>query len=89
MLAATLLPAEAWAIAPPTPRIGPSLVDLQQEKPADPDQAKIDELSSWSGTPVEPRPTTAPPPPRPRPAARPLWLSTARATILSRWATSP
>ncbi|MFW3461810.1 hypothetical protein ACN24K_14575 [Streptomyces microflavus] len=66
MLAATLLPAEAWAIAPPTPRIGPSLVDLQQEKPADPDQAKIDELSSWSGTPVEPptdySPTATTPP---------------------------
>lgn len=66
VLAATLLPAEAWAIAPPTPRIGPSLVDLQQEKPADPDQAKIDELSSWSGTPVEPpadySPTATTPP---------------------------
>ncbi|MFF0058318.1 hypothetical protein ACFYRI_28415 [Streptomyces microflavus] len=89
MLAATLLPAEAWAIAPPTPRIGPSLVDLQQEKPADPDQAKIDELSSWSGTPVEPPADYSPTATTPRPAARPLWHSTARATNSSRWATSP
>ncbi|MEU7342471.1 polymorphic toxin-type HINT domain-containing protein [Streptomyces bacillaris] len=66
VLAATLLPAEAWAIAPPAPRVGPSLVGLQQEEPADPDQAKIDELSTWSGAPVEPpvdyTPTATTPP---------------------------
>ncbi|WP_309235742.1 hypothetical protein, partial [Streptomyces sp. TRM64462] len=66
VLAATLLPAEAWAIAPPAPRTGPTLLDLQQEDPADPDQLKIDELSSWSSGPVEPpidyNPTDTTPP---------------------------
>ncbi|WP_187645593.1 polymorphic toxin-type HINT domain-containing protein [Streptomyces sp. TRM49041] len=65
-LAVTLLPAEAWAIAPPAPRTGPTLMDLQQETPADPDQPKMDELSSWSGALVEPpadfNPTEATPP---------------------------
>ncbi len=54
VLAATLLPAEAWAIAPPAPRSGPVLDALQQEEPADPDQAKMEELSAWSGSAVEP-----------------------------------
>ncbi|WP_139216426.1 polymorphic toxin-type HINT domain-containing protein [Streptomyces sp. CC77] len=66
VLAATLLPAEAWAIAPPAPRTGPALGALQQEEPVDPDQAEMEELSAWSGSAVEPPtvfdPTAATPP---------------------------
>ncbi|MFG3350340.1 polymorphic toxin-type HINT domain-containing protein [Streptomyces sp. NPDC048018] len=51
---ATLLPASAWAIPPGSARDGIDLVDLQPSELAPPDEAKIDELSSWSGKPVEP-----------------------------------
>ncbi|TQK52560.1 intein/RHS repeat-associated protein [Streptomyces sp. SLBN-118] len=65
-LVATLLPAEAWAIPPGDPRNGVSLPAIQQDTPVDPDEAKIDELSSWSGAPVEPpaeyEPTDVAPP---------------------------
>ncbi|WP_406271969.1 polymorphic toxin-type HINT domain-containing protein [Streptomyces sp. NBC_00191] len=54
LLVATLLPSEAWAIPPGDPRNGVTLPGIQQDTPVDPDEAKIDELSSWSGAPVEP-----------------------------------
>ncbi|WP_228976392.1 RNase A-like domain-containing protein [Streptomyces sp. DH12] len=66
VLSVTLPPAEAWAIAPPTPRTGPVLEELQQEEVIDPDQARMEELSSWAGGPVEPpadyEPTEVTPP---------------------------
>ncbi|MEU4910658.1 polymorphic toxin-type HINT domain-containing protein [Streptomyces fradiae] len=54
VLSATLLPAEAWAIAPPAPRTGPTLDALQQEEEVDPDPAAMEELDDWDGGPVEP-----------------------------------
>ncbi|KUH36238.1 MULTISPECIES: polymorphic toxin-type HINT domain-containing protein [Streptomyces] len=66
ILSVTLPPAEAWAIAPPAPRTGPVLEELQQEEVIDPDQARMEELSSWAGGPVEPpadyEPTEVTPP---------------------------
>ncbi|MFJ7957515.1 polymorphic toxin-type HINT domain-containing protein [Streptomyces sp. NPDC096319] len=55
LLAISLLPPQAWALPPVNPQ--PQSVDLPEvqktaEVPAD--QTKIEELSSWSGAPVEP-----------------------------------
>ncbi|MGA5424461.1 polymorphic toxin-type HINT domain-containing protein [Streptomyces lavendulocolor] len=63
----TLLPAEAWAIAPPSPRTAPTLTPLQQEAEAGPDEVTMEQLnSSWSGAPIEPpveyNPTQTTPP---------------------------
>ncbi|WP_436992586.1 polymorphic toxin-type HINT domain-containing protein [Streptomyces sp. enrichment culture] len=49
-----LLPTEAWAIAPPAPRTGPTLEALQQEEVVDPDAAEMEKFSEWTGDPVEP-----------------------------------
>ncbi|MEU3301229.1 hypothetical protein ABZ729_15585 [Streptomyces sp. NPDC006678] len=66
LLVATLLPGQAWAIPPTDPRNGPNLVALPEDDPAAPDEEKIEELSSWSGAPVEPpaeyNPTEVAPP---------------------------
>ncbi|MGW6981600.1 polymorphic toxin-type HINT domain-containing protein [Streptomyces sp. NPDC054932] len=50
MLAATLLPAEAWA-APPGDRSGVELPGLQKDPKAKPDQAAMDALGRWVGDP--------------------------------------
>ncbi|MFE0276314.1 polymorphic toxin-type HINT domain-containing protein [Streptomyces sp. NPDC058992] len=66
LLLSTLLPAQARAIPPADPRNGPTLIGLQRDPSASPDEAKVEELGSWSGDAVEPpaeyNPTEAAPP---------------------------
>ncbi|MFE2231713.1 polymorphic toxin-type HINT domain-containing protein [Streptomyces sp. NPDC059442] len=54
LLVVTLLPTQAWALPPDDTRDGIDLVALEKNEPVPPDEVKIDELTSWSGAPVEP-----------------------------------
>lgn len=56
LLAATLLPTQAWAAPPPDDPAthAVQLPDLQKTEQAPEDEARAEELASWSGAPVEP-----------------------------------
>ncbi|MET9374388.1 polymorphic toxin-type HINT domain-containing protein [Streptomyces sp. NPDC002992] len=56
LLAVTLLPTQAWAAPPPDDPVthAVQLPDLQTTEQAPEDEARAEELASWSGVPVEP-----------------------------------